>query len=97
MSSIFGAFGSSVVDFFKVLEPLSYILLFITVLSVYGTEKKICYLPFILALLDCCVILVGQLAELLLLITVGNLGLVATVLWNNRILKKDEGEESKRV
>lgn len=86
-SSIFGAFGSSFVDFFEVLKPLTYVLLLITLLSVYSTHKMILYPPFILSCFSCVMILVGEGVQSIALITFGNLALVASVLWNNRNLK----------
>jgi hypothetical protein len=89
-SSFFGAFGSSFVDFFEVLKPLTYVLLLITVLSVYTTHKMVCYAPFILACFSCAVIISGELLQSIILITGGNLLLVGSVIWNNRKLKIDE-------
>lgn len=92
VSSFFGAFGSSVVDLFVVLRPLSYLLLLVTLVSVYSTRRSFCALPFILALIACLVIIAGEIFEVFLALLVGNIALVATVLWNNRLLKQFEGK-----
>ena len=90
MSSIFGAFGSSVVDFFNVLKPLTYVLLFITLLSVFSSKKSVFYLPFVFACISTVVIVFGQHIESLSVITTGNILLVAAVIWNNKTLKQNE-------
>jgi hypothetical protein len=92
VSSFFGAFGSSVVDFFVVLRPLTYLLLLVTLVSVYSTRRSFLALPFILALIACLVIIAGEIFEVFLALLVGNIVLVATVLWNNRLLKQFEGK-----
>ena len=90
MSSFFGAFGSSIVDFFIVLKPLTYVLLFITVLSVYSSEKSINNMPFISSIFACIIIVTGQVYESMLFDAIGNIMLVAAVIWNNKTLKRDE-------
>lgn len=89
-SSLFGAFGSSFVDFFELLKPLTYVLLFITLLSVYSTHKTVRHRPFLLALTSCSIILLGEYSFSLVMITIGNCLLVASVIWNNRLLKVNE-------
>lgn len=90
ISSFFGAFGSSIIDFFMILKPLTYVLLLITVLSVYSIDKKLCSPPFIISSLSSLTILTGELFESLPLITFGNISLVFTVIWNNSRLKNNE-------
>lgn len=89
-SSFFGAFGSSFVDFFELLKPLTYVLLLITLLSVYSVHKTLTHKPFILAFTSSILILLGEYLSSLLTITTGNILLVASVIWNNRQLKTND-------
>lgn len=86
-SSFFGAFGSSFVDLFELLKPLTYVLLLITLLSVFSVHKTLFHKPFLLAFTSSILILLGEYFSSLLTITTGNILLVASVIWNNRQLK----------
>ncbi|CAG9314620.1 unnamed protein product [Blepharisma stoltei] len=87
-SSIFSAFGASLADLVAILHPLTYLLLFLTALSLYYAKHSVKYPPFILGVISSILILVGQLYNIFIIVLISNAMLVASVLWNNKVLKQ---------
>jgi hypothetical protein len=90
MTSFFGAFGTSFVDFFMILKPLTHVLLFLTLLSVYSAKKSVFYPPFLFSCGCCLAIIIAQACESFIFIIFGNLMLTGGVIWNNKVIKNYE-------
>lgn len=87
-SSLFSAFGASVADLISILHPLTYLLLFLTILSLYYAKHSVRYPPFLLGVVSSILILVGQFFDIFLIILLSNAMLVGAVLWNNKMLRQ---------
>ncbi|CAG9311975.1 unnamed protein product [Blepharisma stoltei] len=89
-SSVFSAFGASISDFITILNPLTYLLLFLTILSLFFSKHSIKHPPFLLGLFSTVGILLFQYLDLFMMILMSNGLLMVSVLWNNQMIKVGE-------
>lgn len=92
-SSVFSAFGVSISDFITILNPLTYLLLFFTVLSLFFAKNTIWHPPFILGMISATSILLFQYLNLFMMVFIANILLIVSVLWNNQVIR-DTGIKS---
>lgn len=89
LTSLLSTFGITVLDLTAILVPVTFALLSATLYSIYYTNHKISYPPFLVASLGAFLILLSHVVtgDALSLYT-GNGLLVAGVLWNNKLIKE---------
>jgi hypothetical protein len=90
ITSILGAFGVTLSEISKYMFPITCVLLWISLLSLYIKKKKILHGPFLLGVFSAIIIILGKYYEktkLVKLIYPGNVLMIIAAIWNARINK----------
>ena len=88
VSSVLSGFGTTLTDLIALLHPVTYVLMGISLVSLYSSGGSFVYKPFLLGFVSNCLIWGGQLLGSFWSVLFGNLILVTAVVWNNRNSKE---------
>ena len=88
ITSLLGAFGVTISNLSKYMFPITCILMFISVFSLYIKKKKLTHPPFILGVFSAIIIIFGKYFEnnfLRYLIYPGNILMIIAAIWNAKL------------
>jgi hypothetical protein len=97
LSSIFSAFGASVMDLMHIFTPVTYVLLGCTMYSIYYTKKSPLYPPFVLGMIASGIIVWAQNGAGSIVVMAANFMLLIAVFWNNIRIKQENFQIDKLV
>ena len=88
ITSLLGAFGVTISNLSKYMFPITCVLMFISVFSLYIKKKKFSHPPFILGVFSAFIIILGKYYEnnfLRYLIYPGNILMIIAAIWNAKL------------